>query len=184
MAFSPNEHLMDLKGKQYLQVMWRLVWFRDEWPEGTVESELVELTDERAVFKATVCKIKDGVVLGSATDYGSETPRDFRDYVEKASTKAIGRALAALGYGTQFAPELEEGERIVDSPVKRPAPTGPMSDADFLTFVNNAGKNAERWKEAVDLSGINPDRWKLLIEKAPSEAWRKRFEELMPEENN
>ena len=40
----------------------------------------------------------------------------------KAATKATGRALAALGYGTAFAPELDEEERVVDSPVeKRPA---------------------------------------------------------------
>ncbi|HTD18454.1 MAG TPA: hypothetical protein VK667_02885, partial [Ktedonobacteraceae bacterium] len=40
-------------------------------------------------------------------------------YIEKAETGAIGRALAALGYGTQFAPELNEEHRIVDSPVER-----------------------------------------------------------------
>ena len=42
----------------------------------------------------------------------------FADYLEKAETRAVGRALAMCGYGTQFAPELEERERIVDSPVK------------------------------------------------------------------
>ena len=46
----------------------------------------------------------------------SETMSDFRDYFEKAETKAIGRALAMLGYGTQFAPELDEAERVVDTP--------------------------------------------------------------------
>ena len=37
--------------------------------------------------------------------------------------RAIGRALAALGYGTQFAPELNEEHRIVDAPVDRGTPT-------------------------------------------------------------
>ena len=47
-----------------------------------------------------------------------ETARGFPDYVEKAETGAIGRALGVLGYGTQFAPEFDEGtERIVDSPM-------------------------------------------------------------------
>lgn len=57
-----------------------------------------------------------------ATGHGSETPRDFSDYIEKAETKAIGRALAALGYGTQFVEsELEgkQGPRPVDSPAQR-----------------------------------------------------------------
>ena len=52
-----------------------------------------------------------------------EKAASFPDYVEKAETGAIGRALAALGYGTQFAPELNEQHRIVDSPVDR-APNG------------------------------------------------------------
>lgn len=43
----------------------------------------------------------------------------------KAATKALGRALAGLSYGTQFAPELDEKQRIVDSPVeRRAAPSG------------------------------------------------------------
>jgi hypothetical protein len=55
---------------------------------------------------------------GRATGTKSECAADFGDYIEKAETGAIGRALAALGYGTQFAPEFNEEHRIVDSPVE------------------------------------------------------------------
>lgn len=131
--FNPNEHLMDLKGKQYLQVMWRLVWFRDEKPLWSIDTKLEQLTDNHAVFSA---KISDENGIQKASGYGSESVKDFRDFIEKAETKAIGRALAMLGYGTQFSPELEEGERIVDSPVeakrsKTPAP--PHRRGDLIT---------------------------------------------------
>lgn len=118
-TFDPSAHMTDLKGRQYLQVMWRLVWFREDFPGGRIETELVRLDEQagHAVFKATVTQIRDGEILGSATGYGSESVKDFRDYIEKAETKATGRALAMLGYGTQFAPEMDEGARIVDSPV-------------------------------------------------------------------
>lgn len=53
--------------------------------------------------------------------YGSESAKDFADYAEKASTKSVGRALLALGYGTAFAPEMDEGDRVVDTP-QRHAP--------------------------------------------------------------
>lgn len=114
--FNPNEHLMDLKGKQYLQVMWRLVWFRDEKPLWSIDTKLEHLTDTHAVFSA---KISDENGVQKASGYGSESVKDFRDFIEKAETKAIGRALAMLGYGTQFAPELDEEARIVDSPVEK-----------------------------------------------------------------
>ena len=112
--FNPNDHLMDLKGKQYLQVMWRLVWFREDKPLWCIDTHLEQLTDNHAVFSA---KISDENGMQKASGYGSESIKDFRDFIEKAETKAIGRALAMLGYGTQFAPELDEEERIVDSPV-------------------------------------------------------------------
>lgn len=52
--------------------------------------------------------------------YGSEAAKDFPDFAEKASTKSLGRALLALGYGTAAAQELDEGERVVDTPQERP----------------------------------------------------------------
>jgi len=115
--FNPSEHLIDLKGKQYLQVMWRLVWFRDEKPLWSIDTKLEQLSDTHAVFSA---KIYDENGAQKSAGYGSESVKDFRDFIEKAETKAVGRALAMLGYGTQFAPEMDEGERIVDSPVPPP----------------------------------------------------------------
>jgi hypothetical protein len=48
-----------------------------------------------------------------------ETAGGFPSYIEAAETGAIGRALAVCGYGTQFAPDLDElsSGKIVDSPL-------------------------------------------------------------------
>lgn len=125
--YDPNEHLMNLKGKEYLNVQNRLLWFirdqRDMIATGlatqpyVIRTELVELDREAgwAHFRTTVCD-----VLGNeSVMYGSEAARDFPDYIEKASTKSLGRALLALGYGAAFAPEMDEGDRIVDAPIER-----------------------------------------------------------------
>src|SRR5438874_2526719 len=144
-TFNPNEHLMQLKSSQgsrdYLPVQWRLVWFRSICPEGTIDTEELEYELDREVeaetyvwnsekrrsekvtrrargyarFRAVVTDGKGGRATGTK----SENAANFADYIEKAETGAIGRALAALGYGTQFAPELNEEHRIVDSPVER-----------------------------------------------------------------
>lgn len=123
MAFDPNQHMMQLKGKDYLQVAWRLVWFREDHPDWSIDTVPLEMDEQHAIFKATICD-ENGVQKSSG--HGSECCKDFTDFLEKAETKAVGRALAMLGYGTQFAAdELDEGERIADSPVDRttkPAP--------------------------------------------------------------
>jgi hypothetical protein len=80
-AFDPARHLSKVSGSDYLEVRWRLVWLRNVHPDAVIETDLVSHTDKLAVFKATVSIPGPG---GSATGHGSETPGDFRDYLEKA----------------------------------------------------------------------------------------------------
>lgn len=154
MAFNPKDHMMDLKGKDYLQVMWRLVWFREEHPDWRIETQLIEHKHgEYAAFKATISEPKTEHVL--ATGYGSESIKDFKDYLEKAETKAIGRALAILGYGTQFAPEFDEGERIVDSPVTRQNAPQQVSNTQTNKNTSNAKKPQETPQNAPQGYSVN-----------------------------
>lgn len=120
--YDAREHVIRIQGgAEYLAVKDRIVWFRKENPLGTIETEMLRLDEKVAVFKASVRVIDElHQLVSGATGHGSETPGDFRDYIEKAETKAIGRALAALGYGTQAAFE-ESPDRPADSPVVRDA---------------------------------------------------------------
>lgn len=115
-TFDPSRYLTKVGSSDYLEVKWRLVWLREVHPDATIETELVSHADQTAIFRARV-SIPGG---GSATGYGSEGYDDFREYIEKAETKAIGRALAALGFGTQFCPDFDFGAsagNVVDSPI-------------------------------------------------------------------
>jgi hypothetical protein len=101
-GFDPTPYLRELHGQgggaDYLDVKWRLLWLRKEHPDAEIVTELVQHDPQMAIFKATVT-VPTG---GKATGYGSESASDFPDFIEKAETKAIGRALNALGYGAQF----------------------------------------------------------------------------------
>ena len=153
--FDPNNHLMQIERfdrrtqrkvyADYLTVQNRLLWFiRDQRAlivaglaklAYQVETELVELDREAgwAHFKTTVRDVLGNIV----TMYGSESAKDFPDYAEKASTKSLGRALLALGYGTAFAPEMDEGERVVDAPVERPTST-PVRQQPVVATIREA----------------------------------------------
>ncbi len=184
-TFNPNEHLTQLQTKDglrdYLPVQWRLVWFREQCPGGSIETEMLHLDLDReteeelliwnnekkqnekvvkhakgfVIFHAVVKDGKGGVGTGTK----SEKAASFPDFIEKAETGAIGRALAALGYGTQFAPELDEEHRIVDSPVDRHTPAsrsngGKSAVSTRPTAVSNNGKTV---KESSPVPEIAPD---------------------------
>lgn len=108
--------LLNLRGREYLEVKYRLVWFREDHPDWSIETELPSVTENSAYAKATI-RDESGRVI--ATSHKFENVQGFPDFIEKAETGAIGRALALIGYGTQFcADELDEGGRIVDAPVE------------------------------------------------------------------
>jgi hypothetical protein len=144
-TFNPNDHVIQIKNRggmaDYLPVQWRLVWFREQCPHGTIDTEELEFDTEKectveAIVWNSEIRRSEKVVKsakgyaryravvtdgkgGRATGTKAECRANFEDYGEKAETGAIGRALAGLGYGTQFAPELNEEHRIVDAPVDR-----------------------------------------------------------------
>lgn len=112
--------LLKLKGKDYLQVAHRLVWFVEENPKYSIDILHLGKNEDSAIVKATISILDDdNKLLKQASATKSETKQGFPDFIEKAETGAIGRALAFLGYGTQFtADELEEGMRLADSPIQ------------------------------------------------------------------
>jgi hypothetical protein len=101
----------------YLQVCHRLVWFREDHPTFSIQTELVDNNKDYCVSKAAILTEDNRIV---AVAHKREDAKSFPDYMEKSETGAIGRALALFGYGTQFTEDLDEGSRIVDSPVSIP----------------------------------------------------------------
>lgn len=122
-SFNPKQYLIKVQGRQlYLPVAARLIWFRQERPDWSIETEPLHLDLENGVsiYRATI-RDENGRIRAQATKM--ETRKDFFDFIEKSETGALGRALAMCGYGTQFTNEFDEGARIVDSPQ---APSEPV----------------------------------------------------------
>ena len=99
----------------YLPVAARIAWFRKDHPHWAIITEIEQLADKAVVMKAT---IKDNFGNVIATARKKETQAGFPDYIEKAETGAVGRALAMCGYGTLQAPEFDEQDRLADAPVE------------------------------------------------------------------
>ncbi|MBC8136137.1 MAG: hypothetical protein H8F28_09650, partial [Fibrella sp.] len=115
MAFDPKKYIINLKGKEYLPVSARLIWFRQEHPDWSIITTPIEINMEKnfAIFSASIMNAEGKII---ATGTKMETIKDFGDFLEKAETGSVGRALAMCGFGTQFAPEFSEGNRFADAP--------------------------------------------------------------------
>ena len=114
-SFDPQKYLIKVKGKDYLEVKYRLHWFRLEHPDWDIKTDVIKLDTDKgiAVVRSDIFDEKNN---HKSSGLSMEYQKNFFDYLSKAETSATGRALAALGYGTLQSVELDEG-RIVDSPV-------------------------------------------------------------------
>lgn len=128
--FDPRERVRRLPGRgggapsEYLDVKWRMVWLRDRFPDSQIETEILHWDERSCLVRATVRRIDaDGAVRGTASGHGFETAADFKDYIQKSETAAIGRALNALGYGAESMGDDEaEAGGITNAPVERSVP--------------------------------------------------------------
>ena len=98
----------------YLPVAPRIAWFRKDHPDWSILTRAVMTANKAIVMKAIV-KDSEGRIIATARK--KETEIGFPDYIEKAETGAVGRALAMCGYGTLQAPEFDEGQRLADAPI-------------------------------------------------------------------
>jgi len=163
--FNPAEHLRKLTRKrkvkengqerwiseehQYLDVKWRIYWFRQVYPDGCIETKEMAVTDKLARIEAAIYD-KDPAAGGKclARSRRQVLSTSFSDYTEKAETQAIGRALALAGFGTQFCDELDEGDVFSDSPVGNKSsthnkPKEPTVQEQILTMASKKGLSAD-----------------------------------------
>lgn len=121
-VFDPTPYLIEIAGRKHLDVKWRLLWLRTEHPDAEIETQETVSGDGWVQFRARV-SIPG---LGSATAHARQTSKDAAEgWYEKAETRALGRALASLGYGLEYATELDDDtgrKQIAEPPITFPRP--------------------------------------------------------------
>ena len=100
----------------YLPVAARIAWFRKEHPLWSIITKVEQVGRQSRCYESDHQRY---VGNGDRNGQEKETEMVFPDYIEKAETGAIGRALAMCGYGTLQAPEFDEQDRLADAPVEK-----------------------------------------------------------------
>ena len=127
-GFNPAEFTRELTNEDgtmslYLDVKYRLLWFRLSRPEGKIDSEIVRVDDKSAVVCCRLYNDKsdpaDQYIARACAQRFVSSDRFGDRYLEIAETAALGRVLAAAGYGTQFCGSQDMLTGVIaDSPVE------------------------------------------------------------------
>ena len=159
----------NIKGKQYVEVNERVKAFKSlsEFKDMSLETEIIQLTDDSCVIKAIV-KDKDGRVLatGMAQEDKTSSRINQTSYVENCETSAIGRALGFMGIGidTSIATADE-----VDMAIKKQesAPSTPQQSSSSDVFKQSIDylKNTPVDKKEMSFEMIMSKHGKKFSEK-------------------
>ncbi len=94
---SPGQAVLNLRGTVYVVVRKRLEAMLQDHPDWRLVTEIVHYDTDYVIVKA---QVMDGDVV-RATGHGSYPKADAPDFVERAETAAIGRALNHIGYDSE-----------------------------------------------------------------------------------
>ena len=131
---------INIHGKQYIEVNERIKYFREAYDHWSLISEIIELTDERCVIKASVLNEENRVIsTGIAYEMLGSSFINKTSFVENCETSAWGRALGNLGIGidTSIASADEVQNAIKQQESKNPEK---LNDKKYKAMIVEIGK--------------------------------------------
>lgn len=154
---------INIKGKEYVPVNERLKYFRENFKDYKLLSELVSNENGVCVFKATILNEKNEPV---ANGYSQEKENDIRSmvnktsYIENSETSAWGRALGNFGIGidSSVASADEVANAIKQQDAVKPKETKPGADQSILDNI----KKCEDVYELEEIWDGLPEAEKLI----------------------
>lgn len=132
-----QDKAIDFKGKKYVLISDRVLYFNEKYPEGSITTELVS-NDAMVVVKATVKPNDKQTFTGYSQATWGEGFINKTSALENAETSAVGRALAFMGIGVidSIASIDEINKTGITKPVSKTMTTSKQSQEDFNNNVD------------------------------------------------
>jgi hypothetical protein len=183
--------MSNFKMDDYVPVNERIEAFYAKHPEGTLQSEIVELTADRVTVKAYAYRAADDERPGighSSLEIPGSTSFTRGSEIENAETSAWGRAIAALGFEVKRGvssreevrnkqPERSERASSVRREDSKPATTSapvkrtPEENALLTVILEEPGMTQARMRLMADAVGVpkgqhaTADQLRAMIER-------------------
>ena len=136
--------------EDYVTVAERLEQFVGKFPEGSIQTDIVELSDKRVVMRATVYRTpadERPSVAHSALGIPGATPYTRGSEIENAETSAIGRAIAFLGFDVKRSVASRDEVAAKAGEEKREIASAPITTTDDGGLIGTV----EKGKSPVDM---------------------------------
>tara|TARA_R100000951_G_scaffold116314_2_gene127587 strand:- start:6493 stop:7029 length:537 start_codon:yes stop_codon:yes gene_type:complete len=119
---------VNIKGKEYVEVNTRLQHFREVYPQYTLDTDIVEITEDTITMKAIILNEEGRLIAsGTAKERSGSSFINKTSYVENCETSAWGRALGNFGIGLDTSvasyDEVANAIKNQETKVKPPAKT-------------------------------------------------------------
>lgn len=113
---------IDIKGKQYIEVNERIKYFRANFIDWSLESEILSIENGVCVIKATI-RDNNGIIkaIGHAYEKEDSSFINKTSYIENCETSAWGRALGNLGIGIDTS--IASAEEVQNAILNQEKPT-------------------------------------------------------------
>lgn len=147
---------INIKGKEYVEVNERLIYFRKNFPNYSLTTDIVEKTEQSITILASILNEEGRVIAnGLAEEFKGSTFINKTSYVENCETSAWGRALANFGIGLKTsvasADEVQNAIANQDNKVSSKTPQKKQT-----SIVLNIGD--ENWARVLNYVAENKDK--------------------------
>ena len=163
---------IDIKGKDYNTVNQRILAFRELFPEGSIQTEIISHENGVVLMKATVF---DGVgrilAIGHASEEKELSFINKTSYIENCETSAVGRALGFIGIGaTEAIASVEEMKKAEEEKQRELEKNRTKALNDLRTYyLQNGGKDFDKWLEEIAPLGMTNDIYKVELTRLKKE---------------
>ena len=109
-----NTGKVNIRGKEYLTVAYRVKQFRVDHPDWQIHTEIIHMDDDRVVVRAEICDSAGVTVAsGHAEEKRSASQINQTSALENCESSAVGRALAFAGYGGSEIASADEVQNAI-----------------------------------------------------------------------
>lgn len=120
-----KDKAISIKGKQYVLISDRVLAFNEDYPNGSITTQLIsEASDDLVVIKATVlpdCSVPNRMFTGYSQATWGDGVVNKTAALENCETSAVGRALGFMGIGViDSIASVDEINKATTQPAYKP----------------------------------------------------------------